>query len=255
METAIQITNLKKTFDGGRDFVLKGIDLSIPKGSITMIIGFSGTGKSVLMKHILGLMEPTEGSIQVLGKNLNEMTRDQKLKLRINLGVMFQYSALFDDMTALENVIFPMFEHRKDLTREEMTRLGGIKLEQAGFNEKHFSKLPSEMSGGMRKRVGLARALSLDPEILLYDEPTTGLDPILTDMVDGLIYDTHHFKSGHTSVVISHDLHAAFRIGDYVVMLHDGKVLKQGAPEEFLKSSDPFIQKFVSMGVRKKKNV
>ncbi len=255
MKAAIKIINLKKTFDGGHDFVLKGINLSIPKGAITMIIGFSGTGKSVLMKHMLGLMEPTEGSVQVLGKSLNEMTRAQKLKLRTNLGVMFQHSALFDDMTALENVIFPMFEHRKDLTRKEMTRLAGIKLEQVGFDKKHFDKLPSQMSGGMRKRVGLARALSLDPEILLYDEPTTGLDPVLTHMVDGLIYDTHNFKNGHTSVVISHDLHAAFRIGDYVVMLHDGKVLKQGTSEEFLKSSDPFIQKFVSMGVRKQKNV
>lgn len=255
METAIEISNLKKSFDGGHDFVLKGIDLSIPKGLITMIIGFSGTGKSVLMKHILGLMTPTEGSVRVLGKSLNEMTRDERLKFRINLGVMFQYSALFDDMSALENVIFPMFEHRRDLSKEEMIRLAGIKLEQAGFEEKHFGKLPSEMSGGMRKRVGLARALSLDPEVLLYDEPTTGLDPILTEMVDDLIYNTHNSKEGHTSVVISHDLHAAFRIGDHVVMLHEGKVLKQGAPKEFLNSSDPLIQKFVNTGVRKKEHV
>lgn len=254
-QTAIEISNLRKSFDGGHDFVLKGIDLSIPRGSITMIIGFSGTGKSVLMKHILGLMKPTEGSVQVLGKNLNDMTRDERLKFRTNLGVMFQYSALFDDMTALENVIFPMFEHRSELGREEMTRIAGVKLEQAGFAEKHFDKLPSEMSGGMRKRVGLARALALDPEVLLYDEPTTGLDPILTEMVDDLIYDTHHLKEGHTSVVISHDLHAAFRIGDHVVMLHEGKVLKQGPPKDFLDSSDPLIQKFVNTGVRKKEHV
>ncbi len=252
METAIKITNLKKSFDGGKEFVLKGIDLEIPKGTITMIIGFSGTGKSVLMKHVLGLMKPTEGEIEVLGKKLSEMTRAERLKFRINLGVMFQYSALFDDLTALENVIFPMYEHRRDLSRAEMTRLAGIKLEQSGFTEKHFNKIPSEMSGGMRKRVGLARALALDPEVLLYDEPTTGLDPILTEMVDDLIYDTHNSKEGHTSVVISHDLHAAFRIGDHVVMLHEGKVLKQGKPKEFLESSDPLIQKFVNTGVRKK---
>jgi phospholipid/cholesterol/gamma-HCH transport system ATP-binding protein len=255
MTTAIEISSLKKSFDGGHDFVLKGIDLSIPKGAITMIIGFSGTGKSVLMKHILGIMKPTSGSVKVLGKDLSQMNRSERLKFRINLGVMFQYSALFDDMTALENVIFPMFEHRKDMTREEMTQKASQKLEQAGFSSKHFDKLPAEMSGGMRKRVGLARALALDPEVLLYDEPTTGLDPILTEMVDDLIYKTHHSNKGHTSVVISHDLHAAFRIGDHVVMLHEGGVLKEGAPEEFLNSTDPLIQKFVNTGVRKKEHV
>lgn len=252
MNAAIELINLKKSFDGGHDFVLKGIDLSIPKGSITMIIGFSGTGKSVLMKHILGLMKPTEGRVRVLDKEIGEMDRHERLKFRINLGVMFQYSALFDDMNALENVMFPMFEHKKEMSRTDMEEMASVKLRQAGFEDKHFLKLPAEMSGGMRKRVALARALALDPEVLLYDEPTTGLDPILTEMVDELIYDTHHSKKGHTSVVISHDLHAAFRIGDHVVMLHEGKVLKEGKPEEFLNSTDPLIQKFVNTGVRKK---
>lgn len=252
MNAAIELIDLKKSFDGGKDFVLKGIDLSIPKGSITMVIGFSGTGKSVLMKHILGLMKPTEGRVRVLGKELGDMSRSERLKFRINLGVMFQYAALFDDMNALENVMFPMFEHRTEMSREEMEEAAGTKLRQAGFEDKHFLKLPAEMSGGMRKRVALARALALDPEVLLYDEPTTGLDPILTEMVDELIYDTHHSKKGHTSVVISHDLHAAFRIGDHVVMLHEGKVLKEGNPDDFLNSSDPLIQKFVNTGVRKK---
>jgi len=252
MNTAIELINLKKSFDGGNEFVLKGIDLEIPKGSITMVIGFSGTGKSVLMKHILGLMSPTEGLVRVLNKDLGTMSRAERLKFRVNLGVMFQYSALFDDLNALENVMFPMHEHRKDFSRADMESKAVKKLAQAGFKEKDFYKLPAEMSGGMRKRVGLARALALDPEVLLYDEPTTGLDPILTEMVDDLIYSTHHSREGHTSVVISHDLHAAFRIGDHVVMLHEGKVLKQGKPDEFLNSSDPLIQKFVNTGVRKK---
>jgi len=252
MNTAIELRGLKKSFNDGKDFVLKGIDLSIPKGSITMIIGFSGTGKSVLMKHILGLMKPTEGRVRVLDQELGEMDRYERLKFRVNLGVMFQYSALFDDMNALENVMFPMHEHKKSMGRQEMENVAAVKLSQAGFDEKHFYKLPAEMSGGMRKRVALARALALDPEVLLYDEPTTGLDPILTEMVDDLIYDTHHSKKGQTSVVISHDLHAAFRIGDHVVMLHEGHVLKEGKPEEFLNSSDPLIQKFVNTGVRKK---
>jgi len=248
---AIEIDNLKKSFDGGKDFVLKGIDLKIPKGSITMVIGFSGTGKSVLMKHILGLMRPTEGEVRVLGKRLSKMTKQELYKFRINLGVMFQYSALFDSFTALGNATFPLYEHRREMSVEEVEKVAGDKLIQSGLDSKHFHKLPSEMSGGMRKRVGLARALVLEPEILLYDEPTTGLDPILTEMVDNLIYDTHHSRKGSTSVVISHDLHAAFRIGDHVVMLHEGKVLKQGKPEEFLNSSDPLIEKFVSTGVRK----
>lgn len=255
MDTAIEIKNLKKSFDGGHDFVLKGIDLKIPVGKITMIIGFSGTGKSVLMKHILGLMVPTEGSVHVLGKSFAEMGRKERLKFRTKLGVMFQYSALFDDMTALENVIFPMYEHRKNMSRKEMIKVAGEKLEKAGYSRKHFRKLPSEMSGGMRKRVGLARALALDPKIILYDEPTTGLDPILTEMVDDLIHSTHNQSEGHTSLIISHDLHAAFRIGDHVVMLHEGKVLKEGPPEEFLSSEDPLIQKFVNTGVRKNKDV
>lgn len=252
MDAAIQISNLKKSFDGGADFVLKGIDLEIPSGSITMIIGFSGTGKSVLMKHILGLMSPTEGEIRVLGKSIHDMSVGELLKFRRNLGVMFQYSALFDDHTALENAMFPLIEHRKDLSRSEIKTISERKLNQSGLENKHFHKLPAEMSGGMRKRVGLARALALDPQIILYDEPTTGLDPILTEMVDDLIYSTHHTNKGSTSVVISHDLHAAFRIGDHVVMLHEGKVLKEGKPSEFLDSDDPLVQKFVSTGVRKK---
>jgi len=255
MNAAIELIDLKKSFDGGNEFVLKGIDLSIPKGAITMIIGFSGTGKSVLMKHILGLMKPTQGRVRVLEQEIGAMNRQERLKFRVNLGVMFQYSALFDDMTALENVMFPMHEHKKEMGRTKMEEVAALKLSQAGFDEKHFFKLPAEMSGGMRKRVALARALALDPEVLLYDEPTTGLDPILTEMVDDLIYNTHHSKKGQTSVVISHDLHAAFRIGDHVVMLHEGRVLKEGRPDEFLNSSDPLIQKFVSTGVRKKEHV
>ncbi len=250
-EYAIEIDHLKKSFDGGKDFVLKGIDLKIPKGSITMVIGFSGTGKSVLMKHILGLMKPTAGEVRVLGKSLSKMTKSELHKFRINLGVMFQYSALFDSFTALGNASFPLLEHRREMSLEEAEKIAGEKLIQSGLDSKHFHKLPSEMSGGMRKRVGLARALALDPQILLYDEPTTGLDPILTEMVDNLIYDTHHSRKGSTSVVISHDLHAAFRIGDHVVMLHEGKVLKQGKPEDFLNSDDPLINKFVSTGVRR----
>lgn len=249
---AIELINLKKSFDGGKDFVLNGINLLIPQDKITMIIGFSGTGKSVLMKHILGLMRPTSGEVKVLGTSLTDMTDRQLLKFRMKLGVMFQYSALFDDMSALENAMFPLIEHRKDLKKSQIIKIASEKMEQAGLESKHFSKIPSEMSGGMRKRAALARALALDPQIMLYDEPTTGLDPILTEMVDDLIYKTHYSRSGKTSVIISHDLHAAFRIGDHVVMLHNGGVLMEGVPEDFLKSEDPLVRKFVDTGIRKK---
>ena len=250
-ESAIEIVNLKKSFDGGKDFVLNGINLEIPKNRITMVIGFSGTGKSVLMKHILGLMKPTSGVVKVLGSQISDMTDREILKFRMKLGVMFQYSALFDDMTALENAMFPFVEHRKELTRSQIREMASEKMNQAGLESKHFDKLPSEMSGGMRKRAALARAMALDPQIMLYDEPTTGLDPILTEMVDDLIYKTHYSRSGNTSVIVSHDLHAAFRIGDHVVMLHDGGVLMEGSPKDFFKSEDPLVRKFVDTGVRK----
>lgn len=249
--TAIEIKDLKKSFDGGKDFVLNGIDIEIPRGKITMIIGFSGTGKSVLMKHILGLMNPTSGTLKVLGNELSKMSETQLAKFRQKMGVMFQYSALFDDMTALENACFPIKEHRKDVPANKRVKIAEEKLGMAGLDAKHYSKLPGEMSGGMRKRVALARAIALDPEILLYDEPTTGLDPVLTEMVDDLIKSTHDKIAGATSVVISHDLRAAFRIGDFVIMLHEGKVLMKGTPEDFLNTDHPLVEKFVSKGVRK----
>lgn len=251
METAIELIDLKKSFDGGKDFVLRGIDLQIPKGKITVIIGFSGTGKSVLLKHILGLLKPTSGTVKVLGKSLNEMSMDDLIRFRINLGVLFQYAALFDDMSALENVCFPLHEHRRQLSPEKIVDIAENKLSASGLDRKHFHKLPGEMSGGMRKRVGLARALALDPEILLYDEPTTGLDPVLTEMVDNLIVETHEAHSGATSVVVSHDLIAAFRIAHHIVMLDKGKVLLQGTQEDFNNSDVELVQRFLAKGFRK----
>jgi phospholipid/cholesterol/gamma-HCH transport system ATP-binding protein len=179
---AVRIRDLKKTFDG-KDFVLNGMNLDIPEGKLTCIIGFSGTGKSVLLKHILGLIRPTSGLIEVLGRDLRSMSMPELIKMRTHLGVLFQYAALFDDMTALDNVVFPLKEHRRDLTPDDWAEIAYRKLGAVGMDPKHYNKLPSEMSGGMRKRVGLARALALDPKILLYDEPTTGLDPILTEVV------------------------------------------------------------------------
>ncbi len=249
-EKAVEIGDLRKTFDG-QDYVLNGVNLDIPKGKITVLIGFSGTGKSVLLKHVLGLLRPTSGRIKVLGEDITVMETEALTRFRRKYGMLFQYAALFDDMTALENVGFPLKEHRRDLPKEERLKIARTKLAQSGLDEKHYKKLPSELSGGMRKRVGLARALALDPEILIYDEPTTGLDPVLTEMVDNLIVTTHNFKVGTTSIVVSHDLYAAFRIGHFIAMLDSGKVLLSGTPDDFLNSEIPFVKKFVAKGVHK----
>lgn len=248
-EIAVKVKDLRKSFDG-KDYILNGLNLDIPKGKITVIIGFSGTGKSVLLKHILGLIKPTSGHIEVLGKDLWEMSGPQLIKMRTRLGVLFQYAALFDDMTVLENVCFPLLEHRRDLTLKQIEEIAKTKLQVSGMEPKHFAKLPSELSGGMRKRTGLARALALDPDILLYDEPTTGLDPILTEMVDDLIVSTHKSHPGSTSIVVSHDLFAAFRIADYIVMLDKGTVLLAGTADDFEKSENPLVRKFVAKGFK-----
>lgn len=249
-EYAIKLTDVKKTFDG-KEFVVNGMNLAIPKGSLTAIIGFSGTGKSVILKHILGLFHPTSGSVQVLGREITEMKQNEITDFRKNFGVLFQSAALFDDMTVLENVCFPLVEHRKDMSEEQIIETAAKKLKQVGLEEKHFKKLPSQISGGMQKRTGLARALALDPEILFYDEPTTGLDPILTEMVDDLILETHHHRKGVTSVMVSHDLDAAFRIADYVAMLNAGQVLLFGKPHEFFNTNIELVKKFVAKGLRK----
>lgn len=249
MEMAIQVQDVKKSFDG-KDFVLKGLSLDVPKESLTAIIGFSGTGKSVLLKHILGLYQPTSGHVKVLGTDMGSLTPDELTKFRCNFGVLFQSAALFDDMTVLENVSFPLIEHRRDLKLNEVKEIAEKKLNMVGLDPKHFHKLPSQISGGMQKRTGLARALALDPEILVYDEPTTGLDPILTEMVDNLILETHKNNKGTTSIMVSHDLQAAFRIADYVAMLDAGKVLLFGKPEDFYNSEIELVKRFVSKGMK-----
>jgi phospholipid/cholesterol/gamma-HCH transport system ATP-binding protein len=248
---AIEVRELRKKF-GENEEVLKGVNLEILKGSITFIIGFSGTGKSVLLKHLLGVYAPTSGEIEVLGQKYSELSKDEMIEMRKRFGVLFQGSALFDDNTVIENVMFPLNEHRKDLKKKERFEIARSRLLSVGIEEKHFQKLPSEISGGMQKRVGLARAIALDPEILIYDEPTTGLDPILTEMVDNLIIETHKQREGLTTVVVSHDLTAAFRLANYIAMLDSGKVLLFGTPEEFLKSENQLVRKFVDKGIHRK---
>lgn len=246
---AIALKDIQKTFNG-EEYILKDLNLEIPHGKLTTVIGFSGTGKSVMVKHFLGLIKPTAGKIEVLGCDISKMDEEALTRFRCNFGVLFQGSALFDDMTTFENVCFPLFEHRRDLSSDEVHRIAHEKLDLVELEEIHYHKLPGELSGGMRKRVGLARALALDPDILVYDEPTTGLDPIRTEMVDNLILSTHKHREGITSIVVTHDLSAAFRIADYVAMLDGGKVLLYGTPEDFINSDIEFVQKFVGKGLR-----
>ncbi len=248
-DLAIEITDLKKSFDG-KEFVVNGMNLNIPRGSLTVIIGFSGTGKSVLVKHMLGLHRPTSGSLKILGQEISQMNIDELVRIRRRFGVLFQGAALFDDMTVIENVCFPLQEHRRDLSQSNILEIAQQKLHMVGLDPKHFNKMPNQISGGMQKRTGLARALALDPEIMFYDEPTTGLDPILTEMVDNLILNTHKSRKGMTSVVVSHDLSAAFRIGDFIAMLDSGRCVLFGTPEEFMKTDIELVKRFVNKGMK-----
>jgi phospholipid/cholesterol/gamma-HCH transport system ATP-binding protein len=227
----IQVRGLRKTF--GDQQVLRGIDLDIARGKINVIIGGSGAGKSVMMKHLIGLLKPSEGQILVDGEDIVPMNDFALNRVRTKFGMLFQYAALFDSMTVEENVMFPLVEHKKkQLKRSEMRERVREKLHALGlFNVEH--KYPSELSGGMRKRVGLARAIVMEPEILFYDEPTTGLDPIATKNVDDMIQEIAQ-KFDVTSVVISHDMASTFRIGHRVSMLYKGQIIASGSPQDVL---------------------
>lgn len=242
----IEFNDVTKTF--GEHTVLDGLDFKIHEGKITTLLGFSGAGKSTILKHILGIYHPTDGNIKVLGKELIKMEEKDIRQFRTNFGMSFQYSALFDSMTNFENVCFPLREFTK-LSKSEIDDKVLALMDQVGLEEHAFQKLPSEISGGMRKRVGLARALALEPKIMLYDEPTTGLDPITTHMVDDLIKGTHQ-RNSHipmTSVIISHDVNATLRISDYVAFLEKGRVVEHSSVEDFKKSSNPVIQQFLEL--------
>jgi phospholipid/cholesterol/gamma-HCH transport system ATP-binding protein len=238
---AIRYAGVYKSFG---DFqVLRGLDLCIPRGRITSIIGRSGTGKSVTIKHVMGLLRPDKGRIWVGDDELVSMS-DRKLRLvRNRFGVVFQNAALFDSMNVFDNVAFPLVEHTR-MSKAEITRKVRRLLTQVGLKGSD-EKVPSELSGGMRKRVGLARALVRDPEFILYDEPTTGLDPILAAAMDQLIVDTQVANPTLTSVVISHDMPAVLRTSHKICMLVDGVVLHQGEPEYFRSSTDPLVRQFV----------
>jgi phospholipid/cholesterol/gamma-HCH transport system ATP-binding protein len=241
-EPIIRIKDLHKAFGSHR--VLRGIDLDVTPGRVLTIIGRSGEGKSVLLKHILGLIQPDSGDVEVAGTSMTRCSARVRRRMLRRFGMLFQNAALFDSMTVFENVAFPLRENSgKRLNRKELRDIVEGKLELVGLSGVG-SKLPSELSGGMRKRVGLARAIALDPEILLYDEPTTGLDPVRTHSVDRLILDTaHNLKA--TSIVITHDMQAVFEIADEVAFLYKGRVHVLTGPEALREHPSEVVQSFI----------
>jgi len=239
----IEVEDLHKSFKG--EEVLRGISLKILRGKITVILGKSGVGKSVLLKHFIGLLKPDRGRVFVDGMDITALPPPELRKVREKFGMLFQSAALFDSMTVFENVAFPLVEHTS-YDRNKIREIVLNKLALVGLHGVE-DKMPSELSGGMRKRVGLARAIALEPEILLYDEPTTGLDPVMARSVDNLIIETQE-RLKITSVVISHDIMSALEIADTVVMLDKGKVIFEGKRDEFMSCSHPAVVEF--MGVR-----
>lgn len=223
--------------------VLRGLDLDVSRGENLVIIGSSGTGKSVLIKHIIGLLHPDAGDVKVDGKSVPHMDRDELSGLRRRMGMLFQYAALFDSMTVGENVAFGLRQH----TRWDEARIGdrvAEVLRWVGLEGKE-GKWPAELSGGMKKRVGLARAIALGPEIILYDEPTTGLDPILADQINDLILDLAE-RLHVTSVIITHDMVSAYKTADRIAMLYQGRIEETGTPEQIRASDNAVIQQFIN---------
>ena len=243
----IDVRDLTYAVDG-RD-ILKEVSVALKPSEILCVMGLSGAGKSTLTRCVAGLAKPTAGQILIDGEDIVPMTEEQLIAVRAKMGVVFQYAALFDSMNVFENIAFgitrgPRREENKRLPRITLIRRVAELLHAVGLPgiEK---RLPSELSGGMRRRVGLARALATDPQIVLYDEPTSGLDPVTAASIDHLILSTRE-RNGVTSIVVSHDMGSIFRIADRVMMLYDGRVQILGTPEEVRQSNDPVVQQFIT---------
>ncbi len=236
----IQIKGLKKAF--GPKKVLDGVDLDIEDGKITVIIGRSGGGKSVLLKHIIGLLKPDEGHIFIDGTDIPTLRERELNEVRKRFGMLFQGAALFDSMTVGENVGFALREHT-GLSDEDIEKCVREKLERVGLSGVE-DMMPADLSGGMMKRVGLARAIIMDPEIVLFDEPTTGLDPIMSASIADLVLDTQRSLKT-TYVLITHDMPFTYKIADKIAMLHEGRIIAHGTTEEMKKNPDPVLRQFL----------
>lgn len=240
MAPIIQIQDVHKSF--GSNAVLRGINLDIEEGTTVVILGGSGSGKTVLMKHMIGLLKPDSGHVLVEGQDIVGLEGEELAKVRTKFGMVFQAAALFDSMNVYENVSFPLREHAH-LKESEIREKVKEKLGIVGLKNIE-NRFPADLSGGMRKRVGLARAIILDPKIVLYDEPTTGLDPITTDYVDEMILDAKR-QLGVTSVVISHDIASAFKVADKIAFLHQGHIVEEGPPSQLRRSEHPAVKAFL----------
>lgn len=236
----IELRDVRKSFN--QHAVLKGVSFRINKGTTRVILGLSGSGKSVLMKHMIGLLRPDSGAILVDGEDITKLDHKDLLRVRRKFGMVFQQAALFDSMTVGENIAFPLQEHT-NLGRKQIAEKVAEKLEMVSLKGLE-AKYPAELSGGMRKRVGLARAIVLDPSCVLYDEPTTGLDPLTTDNVDNMIMDAKKHLNV-TSVVISHDVGSALKIADEIAVIHKGEIVEDCAVDRIRQSKHPFVQEFL----------
>jgi phospholipid/cholesterol/gamma-HCH transport system ATP-binding protein len=236
----IDIVDVHKRFAGSE--VLSGVNLHIKRGETVVVIGRSGCGKSVLLKHIIGLMKPEKGSITVDGVEVTSLKREELCELRKKFGMLFQGAALFDSLSVWENVGLGLIEHT-NLSETEIRKRVCDKLALVGLTDIEDAR-PSELSGGMKKRVGLARAIAMDPEVVLYDEPTTGLDPIMADVINQLIRQLQTTLK-ITSVAVTHDMKSAYKIGDRLAMLYGGKIVFEGTPDEIMRSRDETIKQFI----------
>ena len=246
METAVKIKNLEKSF--GKFVIHKGVNIDIPKGKITYIMGGSGSGKSLLLKQIMGFVIPDKGTIEINGKLLNPDDSDSIKVQRRSMGILFQNGALFDSMSVYENIAFPLKEQLR-LRKKEIFKEVEKLLTSVGLDMDHASKMPHELSGGQRKRIALARAIAMKPSIMMYDEPTTGLDPLTTDMVTNLI---KHVGQDYnlTSIVVSHDTAAALDVAEYLAFLNEGVIQYFGSPKDVFRNQDPDVRAFFARHAR-----
>ena len=240
VEKIIEIKGLTKSFD--QNDILKGVDITVKKGENLVVLGKSGSGKSVLIKCLIGLMPPDEGEINVFDTNIEGLSNKKLNELRVRMGFLFQNAALYDSMTVRENLEFPLKRSSKELSKDEMNKIIVEGLESVGLADA-IDKMPSELSGGMRKRIGLARTLMLKPEIILYDEPTTGLDTITSREISELIV-TIQKKSKSSAIIITHDMACAKLTADRIVILKDGKIAAEGSYEELENSKDEWVRSF-----------
>ncbi len=238
----IKVVGIEKAF--GRNRVLRGVDLEIKEGETMTIMGGSGTGKSVLLKHMVGLLKPDKGSLFVDGKEVTTMGEDDLFQVQKRFGYLFQGAALFDSLTVGENIAFGMKNLRPDLM-QRWKEVVAEKLSLVGLQPEIANLKPAELSGGMKKRVGLARAIAYEPDYILYDEPTTGLDPIMSDVINELILGLQK-KLNVTSVVVTHDMKSAFKISDRIAMLFEGRIVAVGTSDQIKNTSDPLVKQFIT---------